>query len=47
MKFDFTASNNQEEYKALIPGMVHALEMEASKPKAKSDSQLVINQVSG
>lgn len=47
LKFEFTANINQAEYKALISCMILALEMGASRLKAKSDSQLVSNQVSG
>ncbi|MCH91940.1 gag-pol polyprotein, partial [Trifolium medium] len=47
LRFTFKASNNQEEYEALIAGMKLAKEMEVKDLKAKSDSQLVTNQVSG
>lgn len=47
LKFEFTASNNQAEYKALIIDMILALEMRATRLKAKNDSQLVANQVLG
>ncbi|MCH79825.1 RNA-directed DNA polymerase (Reverse transcriptase) [Trifolium medium] len=47
LRFAFKASNNQAEYEALIAGMKLAKEMEAKGLKAKSDSQLVTNQVSG
>lgn len=47
LKFKFTDNNNQAEYKAPISGMILSLEMGATRLKAKSDSQLVINQVSG
>lgn len=47
LKFEFTASNNQDEYDTLIAGMILALEMGATRLKAKNDSQLVANQVSG
>ncbi|GAU30847.1 hypothetical protein TSUD_365550 [Trifolium subterraneum] len=39
--------NNQAEYEALIAGMRLAKEMEVADLRAKSDSQLVISQVSG
>ncbi|GAU42950.1 hypothetical protein TSUD_142870 [Trifolium subterraneum] len=47
LRFAFKTSNNQAEYEALIAGMKLAKEMEVSDLKAKSDSQLVTNQVSG
>lgn len=46
LKFEFTANNNQVEYGASTVDMVLALEMGSSKLKAKSDSQLVVDQVS-
>jgi ribonuclease HI len=47
LRFAFRASNNQAEYEALIAGMKLAKEMEVTDLRAKSDSQLVTNQVSG
>jgi hypothetical protein len=47
LRFAFRASNNQAEYEALIAGMKLAREMEVTDLRAKSDSQLVTNQVSG
>jgi hypothetical protein len=47
LRFAFKASNNQAEYKALLAGMKLAKEMEVMDLRAKSDSQLVTNQVSG
>lgn len=47
LKFKFTVSNNQTEYEDLIAGMILALEIGASKLKAKIDSQLIANQVFG
>ncbi|WJX58397.1 hypothetical protein P8452_43858 [Trifolium repens] len=47
LRFAFKASNNQAEYEALIAGMKLAKEMDITDLKAKSDSQLVRNQVSG
>jgi ribonuclease HI len=47
LRFAFKASNNQAEYEALIAGMKLAREMDITDLKAKSDSQLVTNQVSG
>ncbi|WJX72831.1 hypothetical protein P8452_56671 [Trifolium repens] len=47
LRFAFKASNNQAEYEALLAGMKLAKEMDIADLKAKSDSQLVTNQVSG
>lgn len=47
LKFEFIASNNQTEYEALIVCMILTLKMGATRLKAKSKSQLVVNQVSG
>jgi len=47
LKFSFKASNNQEEYEALIAGMLLAKEMGAPSLLAKSDLQLVTGQVTG
>jgi len=47
LRFAFKASNNQAEYEALIAGMLLAKEMGAQSLVAKSDSQLVIGQVTG
>jgi len=47
MQFAFKASNNQAEYEALIAGMLLAKEMGAKGLLAKSDSLLVIGQVTG
>jgi ribonuclease HI len=47
LRFTFKASNNQAEYEALIAGMELAREIEVTDLRAKSDSQLVTNQVSG
>jgi ribonuclease HI len=47
LRFAFKASNNQAEYEALIAGMKLAREMEVTDLRAKSDSQLITNQVSG
>lgn len=46
LKFDFKASNNQAEYEALIAGMLLAQEMGAKNLRARSDSQLMTNQIS-
>jgi ribonuclease HI len=47
LRFAFRASNNQAEYEALITGMKLSREMEVTDLRAKSDSHLVTNQVSG
>jgi hypothetical protein len=47
LRFAFKVSNNQAEYEALLAGMKLAKEMDITDLKAKSDSQLVTNQVSG
>jgi len=45
--FNFKVTNNQVEYKALIARLGLAKEIRASQLIAKSDSQLVTNQVKG
>lgn len=47
LKFKFTTNNNQADYEALIVGIILALEMGSPRLKAKTDSYLVANQVSG
>ena len=47
LRFAFKTRNNQAEYEALIVGMLLAKEMGAQSLLAKSDSQLVIGQVTG
>jgi ribonuclease HI len=47
LRFAFKASNNQAEYEALLASIKLAKEMDITDLKAKSDSQLVTNQVSG
>ncbi|XP_077226215.1 uncharacterized protein LOC143859383 [Tasmannia lanceolata] len=44
---DFTASNNEAEYEALLAGLCLAAELGAGKLKVYSDSQLVAEQVNG
>lgn len=46
LKLEFIANNNQAEYEALIIGMILTFEMWVFRQRAKSDSQLVANQVS-
>ncbi|RDY04814.1 Gypsy retrotransposon integrase-like protein 1, partial [Mucuna pruriens] len=47
LHFDFKANNNQAEYEALLAGMRLALEIEAKRLVAKSDSKLITGQVNG
>jgi len=47
LRFAFKVRNNQAEYEALIVGMLLAKEMGAQSLLAKSDSLLVIGQVTG
>ncbi|KAL0409417.1 UNVERIFIED_CONTAM: Ribonuclease HI [Sesamum radiatum] len=47
IKFNFAASNNEAEYKAVIAGGKLALVAGAKHLKAHSDSQLVVNQIRG
>ena len=47
LKFDFQASNNIAEYEALVAGLQLARELGADDLRIFSDSQLVVNQVSG
>ena len=43
----FSASKNEAEYEALLAGLKSALQMQASELMLYSDSQLVVNQISG
>ena len=47
LRLGFKASNNVAEYEALINGMLVAIEVGATDLEVNSDSQLVINQVTG
>ncbi|XP_057247196.1 uncharacterized protein LOC130589714 [Beta vulgaris subsp. vulgaris] len=47
VKFDFLASNNEAEYEALILGVQICITAGAQNMLAKSDSQLIVGQVSG
>ncbi|XP_072087260.1 uncharacterized protein [Arachis hypogaea] len=47
LKFEFPASNNQAEYKALIAGLKLAVEVSATKVVIFSDSQVVTSQING
>lgn len=43
----FLTSNNEAEYKALIVGLMVASDMQASRIKVSTDSQLIANQING
>ncbi|MCS5023615.1 ribonuclease HI family protein, partial [Staphylococcus aureus] len=47
LRFQFKASNNMAEYEALVTGLRLAKEVGAQNLKVYSDSQLVVNQVTG
>ncbi|XP_077217983.1 uncharacterized protein LOC143852483 [Tasmannia lanceolata] len=47
VRFGFKASNNEAEYEALLAGMKLAIQTQARKLKAYSDSQLVVKQIQG
>ncbi|XP_050386257.1 uncharacterized protein LOC126802648 [Argentina anserina] len=47
LKFNFAASNNVAEYEALIAGLQLALSTGATSINVFSDSQLVVNQITG
>lgn len=47
LKFDFKASNNIAEYEALVAGLQLTRELGADDLRIFSDSQLVVNQISG
>lgn len=47
LRFDFPATNNMTEYKALINGMKLAMGIGVSDLKVLSDWQLVVNQIRG
>ena len=47
LRFDFKASNNMAEYEALVAGVQLALDSGADSLNIFSDSQLVVNQVTG
>ncbi|XP_060960791.1 uncharacterized protein LOC133031326 [Cannabis sativa] len=47
LRFDFLASNNKAKYEALIAGLRLAKTVGARRVEVYSDSQLVVNQVSG
>ena len=46
VKLEFAATNNQVEYEALIAGLELAKAVKADRVKIRTDSQLVVNQVS-
>ncbi|XP_068475223.1 uncharacterized protein [Phaseolus vulgaris] len=47
MKFEFKTSNNQAEYEAIIAGLHLAIELEITNIICKSDSRLVVGQLTG
>ncbi|XP_068461695.1 uncharacterized protein [Phaseolus vulgaris] len=47
MKFEFKTSNNQAEYEAIIAGLHLAIELEITSITCKSDSRLVVGQLTG
>ena len=47
LRFDFTATNNMAEYEALVAGVQLALDSGADSLNIFSDSQLVVNQITG
>ncbi|XP_072073815.1 uncharacterized protein [Arachis hypogaea] len=47
VKFEFPVSNNQEEYEALLGGLILAWEVGATRLEVCSDSQIVTSQVNG
>ena len=47
IKLEFTASNNDSEYEALLAGLRRALELQIQDIAIYSDSQLVVNQIMG
>ncbi|GKF68141.1 reverse transcriptase domain-containing protein [Tanacetum coccineum] len=47
LRFQFTASNNEAEYEALIAGLRITAEMEVRNVRVSVDSKLVANQVLG
>ncbi|XP_060961981.1 uncharacterized protein LOC133032149 [Cannabis sativa] len=47
LRFEFSASNNEAEYEALIAGLKLAIEMKIEYLQAFSDSQIVVCQVNG
>lgn len=47
LRFDFTATNNEAEYEALIAGIELARKMQVEQLQVYSDSQVVVNQING
>ena len=45
IRLDFTASNNEVEYEAILSGLGLAITLNASKVKIHNDSQLVVGQI--
>ena len=47
LRLDFSATNNETEYEALLMGMVMVQRMSGKSVKVFSDSRLVVGQVKG
>ena len=47
LRLDFSATNNEAEYEALLLGMVMVQKMSGKSVKVFSDSRLVVGQVKG
>ena len=47
LRLNFSATNNEAEYKALLKGMVMVQKMRGKAVRAFSDSKLVVGQVKG
>ena len=45
LRFEFQATNNEAEYKAVIARLILAHSMEADQPEVCNDSQLVVKQI--
>ena len=47
MRLDFSATNNEAEYKTLLMGIAMVQKMEGKSVKVFSDSRLIVGQVKG
>ena len=47
IRLNFSASNNEAEYEAIIAGLDLAISMSSEKIYIRSDSQLVVGQING
>lgn len=45
VRLDFTASNNEAEYEALIAGLLMSKELRVKRLRVHSDSNLIVNQM--